>query len=88
MDLSTVLYNPSLMSDGQTNLLTSKNVDAIRTTLHRIAKHALDKSYQEPKMLLYDPNAIKQLRPDLVISCTRPDLQETMLVTNTNWLLS
>ncbi len=42
--------------------------DAIRTTLHRIAKHAMARSIQEPTGLLYVPGAANQVRPDLAVN--------------------
>ena len=42
--------------------------DAIRTTLHRIAKHAMARSIQEPTGLLYVPGAANQVSPDLAVN--------------------
>ncbi len=37
-------------------------------TLHRIAKHAMARSIQEPKGLLFVPGATSQVRPDLGVN--------------------
>ncbi len=50
--------------------------DAIRSTLHRIAKHAMATSYQEPKGLLFVPGAAHQLRPDLEIRFSKSSQSE------------
>ena len=50
--------------------------DAIRTTLHRIAKHALARSVEEPKHLLHIPGAATQLRPDLAVTFVTSDQVE------------
>ncbi len=47
--------------------------DAIRTTLHRIAKHAMAKSIQEPTWLLYVEGAQNQLRADLAVNLLSSD---------------